>query len=181
MPRALCFGLWPLGLWPIGPLARWPVGRWPLPVTRWPLAVGRWPLAVGPWPLALGPWALGLGLWALGFGLWALGFGLWALDVGPYLTLPSLIVPSLFSFSSHTEKLLPTKYVDHFQVNPGDWWATEGAGCHAKAAMHVGCPCGQSAHVDRSGFFGTWRFEDTTPMSIADVVLVALCVYAGGA
>ena len=40
--------------------------------------------------------------------------------------------------------------------------------------MYVGCPCGQSAHVDRSGFFGTWWFEDTSPRSIADVVLVAL-------
>ena len=38
-----------------------------------------------------------------------------------------------------------------------------------------------SAHVDRSGFFGAWLFEDTTPMSTADVVLVASCVYAGGA
>ena len=43
--------------------------------------------------------------------------------------------------------------------------------------MHVGFPCGQSAHVDRSCFFGTWCFEDTTPMSIADVVLVALRVF----
>ena len=44
----------------------------------------------------------------------------------------------IFSFFSHTEKLLTTKYVDHFQVNPGVCLATEGAGCHAKAAMCVG-------------------------------------------
>ena len=61
---------------------------------------------------------------------------------------------------------MTTKYVDHFQVNPGVWLATQGA--NAKAAMYAGCACGQSARVDRSGFFGTWWFEDTTPMSIAD-------------
>ena len=45
--------------------------------------------------------------------------------------------------------------------------------------MYVGCPCAQSGFVDRSGFFGAWWFEDTIPMSIADVVLVALSVYVG--
>ena len=71
--------------------------------------------------------------------------------------------------------LFTREVVDQF------WLATQGTGCHAKSVMYVGCPCGQSAHVDWSGFFGTWWFEDTTPMSIADVVLVALCVHAGGA
>ena len=47
--------------------------------------------------------------------------------------------------------------------------------------MYVGFPCGQRAHVDPSGFLGTWWFEDTTPMSIADVVLVASSVSAENA
>ena len=34
------------------------------------------------------------------------------------------------------------------------------------------CVCGQSAHLDRPSFFGTWRFENTTPMSIAVVTLL---------
>ena len=29
--------------------------------------------------------------------------------------------------------------------------------------------------------FGSWRFWDTARISVADVVEVALCVYAGGA
>ena len=171
---------------PVGPLARWPVG----PLAHWPLG----PLAFGLWPLW--HWALGFGL-----GLWGLrlGVGLSALAAGlqPWppllfssllfssllfssLLFSSLLLPSLLFLFPH-EKLLTTKNVDHIQVNPGVWWATWCAGCHAKAAMHVGCPFGESAHVDRLGFFGTWWFEDTTPMSIADVVLVALCMYAGGA
>ena len=33
----------------------------------------------------------------------------------------------------------------------------------------------KARYVDRSGFFGIWWFEDTTPMSMADVVLVVVC------
>ena len=163
-PLARCVAS--LARWPVGPLARWPVG--PLaPLARWPVGpLARWP--VGP----LARWALGFGLRGLEFGVWPLGFSLGF----AYLTFSYL----LFFFSSHSEKLLTTKSADHFQVNPAVWLATWSAGCHAKAAMHVGCPCGHSAHVDLSGFFGTWWFEDTTPMSIADVVLVTLCVYVGG-
>ena len=131
----------PLAHWPVGPLARWPVG---------PLALRPSPFALGPRPLALDPWPLGLR---------ASGFGLGLAN----LTFTNL----LFFFTSHTEKLFITKCVGHFQGNAGVWLATQGAGCHAKAATCVGRPCGQSAHADRSGFFGTWWFEDTTPMSIA--------------
>ena len=142
---------WPLARWPVGPLARWPIG----PLAHWP---------VGP-----------LARWA--DGRW--GFGRWASALA-WPTLPCLLVSSLL-FSTQPEKFLTTKNVDHFQVNPGVWLATGCADCHAKAAMCAGRPCGQSAHADRSGFFGTWWFEDTTPMSITNVVLVALCVYVGGA
>ena len=153
----MAVGRWHLAVarWPVGPLARWSVGplaRWPVhPLTRWPvgpLGFGLWALALGPRPLALDPWPLGLGAWGLGlwaFRLWALAVGQWALAVGPWpwLNLPNPTFSYLlFFFSSHTEKLLTTKHVGHFQGNPGVWLATEGAGCHAKAAMCVRCPCG---------------------------------------
>ncbi len=168
-PWAVALGplaLWPFGPWPLGLLAPWPLG----PLAPWPL-----PVAVGPWPLAVGCWAVGL----LTLGLSALDFGRWASALAQP-TLPCLLLSSLLFLFPHRE-VVDHQIADHFQVNPGVWLATLGAGCHAKAAMYVGCPCGESAHVDRSGFFGSWWFEDTTPTPIADVVLVALCVYAGGA
>ena len=85
----------------------------------------------------------------------------------------SLLFPSL---SLHPEKLWTTKHVDLFQIYPGVLLAKQVTGCHAKSVKHVGFPFGQSAHVDRRGFSGTWWFEDTTPMSKADAVLERCCV-----
>ena len=68
-------------------------------------------------------------------------------------------------FSSQPEKLLTTKRVDHLKSI--QVFGLGHTGCHTKCHMIMGCPLGQSAHVDRLGFFGTWWVEDTTPMSVA--------------
>ena len=78
-------------------------------------------------------------------------------------------------FSSQPEKLLTTKHVDHLKSIQVFGWGHRVQVATPNVPI-MGCPCGQSAHVDRQGFFGTWWFEDATQMSFADAVLERCCV-----
>ena len=100
-----------------------------------------------------------------------------------FFNFPPLFFPFSLPFmpEARPQKFLTTKKANDCVVNPGVWWATWDAGCHAQSSFYVGRPCGHGAHVVRSGFFGTWLVEETTRCWIADVVGLALRVYAGGA
>ena len=118
------------------------------------------------WPV--GPKGLGLGAWPVGpWVRWSSALGLGPLGLGPCARAFGLSLLYLWT----------TKHVDHFPFNPSVWLATKGAKLPCMWDFRVV----KARSWIRRFFFGTWWFEDTTPMSIADVVLVALSVYAENA